>query len=123
MDDLRDPWSYVLGYTRGTGFLISRIDNALRPISHHEDNTHREPFHRLGEMLACLCWCGQSTVRVTPQDVFNGRTGSCEEWDCRPDYERYARVRENLRRRGKLRGGRHFEGIYNYEPPHYEVAS
>jgi len=88
-----------LGYTRGPGHGCYKPNNDLRPFVAEAGGHY--PQHRVGDLLDTMCWCGEIGVQVTPRDVLNGRTLSCGQRDCTPEFnERAERRRARDRRRG-----------------------
>lgn len=84
---------YKPGYTRGPLRMAQSIDNALRPNT-HQDVDKFGPHHRVHELLMSLCWCQDIGVLVTPRDVLNGRTLSCGQPGCTPEYNGRSRRRK-----------------------------
>ena len=107
-----------IGHIRGPYPRAERINNDLRP-SHAEDASITHTYHRhLEGTLLSVCWCAEALVWVTERDVFNGRTQTCAEPDCGPDYDdQAARLRARDRRRGLRRKRRGPAGAGGLTPP------
>jgi hypothetical protein len=43
-----------------------------------------EGYHQRARLLEVNCWCERTTVKVSDDEVFNGRTGSCGLQRCHP---------------------------------------
>jgi len=97
--------SYALdryvGMVRGPKRVPERPNNDLRPI-HSPEAEHTRTFHWSTDTLASRCWCEAMEVQVTSHDVLNGRTQSCGQADCTPEWdEQAARLRAKDIRRGR----------------------